>query len=161
MTSTKHQPELLHRFFQNFFAGCKQLKPACIPPAGSYPTPPHPSPTSFSVMNGVRDGGTHLPKEMPPGLLFQQDRGTETETCTVLTAFQVATAFHSLSTHRRTGEDGVSVAIRLCQSPGDQSKQGRRCLQHLSLLTEETHTGHRRKRERNNCTSEPTISLPI
>ena len=58
-----------------------------------------------------------LPKEMPPGLLFQRDKGTEAETCGMLTAFEAATAFRPPSSHKRRG----SVLSELHQSPGTRA----------------------------------------
>lgn len=68
-------------------------------------------------MNVVRHGGTQLPispQRDATGDTFQCDKGTKAETCSVLTVFEAATAFHPPSPRRRRG----SVLTELCHSPG-------------------------------------------
>lgn len=102
--------------FPDICAGHKQLKPACIPPVGPYPTTssPHSHPlVSWMCWSTMTPTSPSLPgAKMPLGSLLQGDKWPEAETC-------------SLSAPHHLAGEGTQCS--------NQSKQrSKRCLKHPS-----------------------------
>lgn len=105
-------------FFPDICAGHKQLKPACIPPVGPYPTPPHP--TATPRCHGCVETRWH-----PPLWLPLEQKCHWGHFCKVINGLkQKPAAFQPRITLQEKGD----VTQR-----SDQSKQwSKRCLKHPS-----------------------------
>lgn len=131
--------------FPDICAGHKQLKPACIPPVGPYPTTS--SPHSHSLVSWMcwstmtPTSPSLLGAKMPLGSLLQGHKWPEAETCSIS------------APHHLAGEGGCDTA-----QPPEQTMEQK---MPQASLTKQTRTGRWMKRERDNCASDPTNSLPV